>query len=311
MTRTISAMTRSISIITLLGVLAALPCRADDRTNTAARQLGNALSANADPGTPTVERCVAEHEKARMAQIAEQWLQARESLSVCSAEACPLGIRSDCRTWQEELALKLPTVLVVVERDDDGKSPVRVQVDGNEFELRAPAQAIDLLPGPHHLRFILEPYPAIEQDVSLATGEKNRLVQVRFAREVLPAAPVAPPRLTPVSATPPASSALRPVPVASYIYAGGALVAFAASTALLVSALSLRADARETCAPVCRSEARHSIESRLLVADISGLTGLALTGLSLYTWATRPVVFATVTASPPSRSFTLALTGSF
>ena len=77
-----------------------------------------------DPGsgatsTSTVERCVQLHEQARIQRVQEQWLLARESMKACAADACPLALRVDCQDWQEELSRALPSLLVVIEREDN------------------------------------------------------------------------------------------------------------------------------------------------------------------------------------------------
>jgi hypothetical protein len=120
----------------------------------------------------------------------------------------------------------------------------------------------------------------------LQRGEKNRLVHVRFAQpRALPPVvrkdhPVGAPAL-----------ASRPIPVPTYLLAGGALVAFATSGALLASALLSLDNARDECAPACEPDDRASIETRLLLADISAGVGLALGGVAVYTFARRPVVY--------------------
>jgi hypothetical protein len=245
--------------------------------------------------TDAVERCVAEHERASMLRLKEKWLEAREQMTACAQEICPLVIRSDCRIWLEELAKMMPTLLVVVESDDAGQQRVRLELDGRPLDLSDPAQPIEVSPGPHRLRIILPPYPPVEREVVLQPGEKNRLVRVRFAQPPRP--PAAAPEAQPA---PPRAS--RPIPVPTYLLSGGALVSFATSGVLLASALSSLGNARDECAPACEHEDRESIETRLLMADISAGVGLVLGGLAVYTFATRPVVYDRSSQIAPSIS---------
>ncbi|HEY3500567.1 MAG TPA: hypothetical protein VGK73_38000, partial [Polyangiaceae bacterium] len=127
-----------------------LPCHAETPE-------GSGVTADA------VASCVETHEAARLSRLGERWLDARAAMNRCADPACPLAIRSDCSAWLEELAAALPTLLVVVERDDDGKEPVRLEIDGHALDLPAEIGPIEVLPGPHTLRFTLGSYPAVQK----------------------------------------------------------------------------------------------------------------------------------------------------
>jgi hypothetical protein len=234
--------------------------------------------------TDAVEHCILEHERARLLRVSERWFEARARMLACAREACPLVIRSDCRNWLDEVARIVPTFVVLVERDDAGEQPVRLELDGQRITLSEPAQAIEATPGRHRLRIELDPYPLVEREIVLQKGEKNHLVRVRFARPSPPAAVV------PISPPPPLRHT-RPIQPATYWLSGAALGAFIGSGALLASALSSRSEARSTCAPACDSDRRKSIETRLLLADVSAGVGLVFGGLAVYTFARRPVVY--------------------
>jgi hypothetical protein len=215
--------------------------------------------------------------------LKDQWLDARAAMQRCSDAACPITIRSDCLAWLDEIAAVLPTILVVIERDDDGQRLVRLDLDGKSLDLPEKLGPIEVLPGPHRLRFTLEGYPAVELDVTLAKGEKNHIVRARFARP----APAAPP--PPVVAPSPVRPT-RPVPLSTYLSGGGSLLAFATSAVLLGAALDSQANAREACAPDCPRARRESIDRRLLIVDLVGVAGLGLGGMALYSYVRRPWV---------------------
>jgi hypothetical protein len=241
-----------------------------------------------DTSTAEVQRCVEAHDNARVLMLQEKWLEAREGMTRCQDPACPLAIRSDCSAWLDEVTRILPTLLVVVERDDDGKARVELDIDGKRIELPNPPTPIEVLPGTHLVRVNLPPYAPVERVVVLGKGEKNHLVRVRFAREPPPAPPPPPPS--------PAREPSRPVQPITYALAGGAVAAFATSGILLASALTSRNEALDRCAPVCTEEERQSIDARLLAADILGAAGIALGGFAVFTFVTRPTV--------PERAFT-------
>jgi len=252
--------------------------------------------------TPAVESCVAAHDRAGALVRSEQWLDARQALAGCVDEACPIAIRADCQGWLEDVAAALPTLLIVLERDDDGKRPVTLELDGRSLDLPEKLGPIEVMPGPHRLRLTLEGYEAIEQQVTLAKGEKNQVVTVRFVRPNV----VAPLPLPPPPPPPPAAPERnRPVPLSTYLYAGGAIVSFGISGALLGSALASRDSALDDCAPGCPTSERESIDRRLLVADIMGGVGLVLGGFAVYSYVDRPWV----TVGTGVTRFSLAVDG--
>jgi hypothetical protein len=144
-----------------------------------------------ETSTAEVERCVEAHDNARVLMLQEKWLEAREGMVRCQDASCPLAIRSDCAAWLEEITRILPTLLVVVERDDDGRAAVELELDGRKLELPNPPRPIEVLPGTHLVRVSLAGYPQVERVVVLGKGEKNHLVRVQFAHE----RPLPPPRL--------------------------------------------------------------------------------------------------------------------
>ena len=254
-------------------LLFCVPCRAE------APEVG--VTADA------IASCVESHEAARLSRLREQWLEARAAMIRCAEPACPLALRSDCSAWLDELAATLPTLLIVVERDDDGKQPVHVEIDGQAQDLPPEVGPIELVPGTHTLRFTLGSYPVVLRTIELQKGEKNRVLRVRFTREGTPPAAASPPPLADAPAPPRES---RPVPLATYLAAGGALAAFVTSGVLLASALSSFDAAKDSCAPECHNGEREAIDARLLAADIVGGAGIVLGGVGVYTFVTRPVV---------------------
>jgi len=257
-----------------------------------------------DVSAASVGECQAQHERAKLLELDEKWLEAREAMKRCAVPSCPLAIRSDCSAWLDQLARLLPTLLIVIERDEQVKGQVRVELDGKPLALSDPPAPIEVLPGPHRLHFSLSGQPPIEEQLALDKGEKNRVVRVRFA------APAGAPAQVPPARAPTSS---RPVPASTYVLASGALLALGTATALLVSALTSLDDARQRCAPVCSSDTRASIDRRLLAADVTAAAGIVLGGFAGYTFATRPTVTDSASA-PGARAragVTFAIQGNF
>ena len=264
---------------------------------------------NGAPGetsTEEVERCVTRHDNARQLRLNEQWFEARAAMNDCAADRCPLAIAADCRAWQEDLSRELPTLLVLVE--PDGGRPARpevsVELDDRRIELPDPPAPIELAPGPHHVRVTFPGKPAIFREFTLQRGEKNHLE--RFA---LAPSPPPGPRAA-LNPPPPIARPTRPIPSTTYLFSAGALVAFGGSTALLASALRERNEARATCAPSCAPSIRRSIQTRLVLADVSAGVGISLAALAVYSFLRRPTVAAeswlsnsTVFAGPGALTF--------
>lgn len=239
-----------------------------------------AVETSPETSREQVEQCVSQHDNARQLRVREEWRDARTAMLACADERCPLVIGADCRAWLEELGRVLPTLLLVVERDDPAAdwSTLRIELDGQVIQLPDPPVPVEHLPGSHRLRVELGGHAPIERTIVLQKGEKNHLEQLRFAS----------PRSVPVLARTP--RATRPVQLSTYLLSAGALSAFAASVALLASGLRERADAKVNCAPSCKTSVRRSIETRLVLADVTGGVGLVLGGLAVYTFVRRPVL---------------------
>jgi hypothetical protein len=236
-----------------------------------------------------VAECVASHERAGILRLEQSWEAARTAMNACAAETCPLAIRADCGRWLEELRAMLPTLLVVVERDDDGRHPVRLSLDGRELDRFEPLRPIEVLPGTHRLEFSLPSYAPVSYEVSVDVGEKNRVVRVRFEREpeALPAPAAPAPSRVPA---PPPTATARPVPAITYLLAGGSILAASASGGLLAAALSRKETAEERCAPGCYDGQRDEVDDLLLGADLAGAASLVFAGLAVYTFVSRPTL---------------------
>lgn len=236
-----------------------------------------------------VAECVGAHERASMLRLEERWEDAQKAMQACASDACPLAIRSDCTRWLEEVAQMLPSLIVVIERDDEGRDPVRLSLNGRELTLSEPVQPIEVLPGTHRLEFRLPPYAPLSYEISVRVGEKNKVVRVSFERE---RKTVSQPLPQPLPARDPAPSTTpaRPVPTITYLLAAGAVLAAGTSGGLLAAALSRRETARERCAPGCYDGQRKEVDRLLLGADLAAAGSLAFAGFAVYTFVSRPTL---------------------
>jgi hypothetical protein len=277
-------------LLCALALTAGLTCGRQARANEAA--------AAAPDESGAVAECVAAHERAGILRLEQRWEDARAAMNACAAQTCPLALRTDCTRWLEELSALLPTLLVVIERDDDGKHPVRLSIDGRELDLSESLRPIEVLPGTHRLEFTLPSYAPLFYDVSVREGEKNKVVRVRFEREREQPAP--PPAREPAPAP---TTPSRPVPTITYLFAGSAILAAGASGSLLAAALSRKDTANERCAPGCYDGQRDEVDRLLLGADLTGAASLVFAGLAVYTFVSRPTL-----ELPATQRVELALT---
>lgn len=245
-------------------------------------------SAAEDTTTSAVERCVDEHERARLLRAEGQLLESREPLAACRAETCPLAVRADCDAWSREVEALIPSVLFLVETG--GRGPLRIVVDGRELPAADHHRPLELAPGAHTFRFELPEHAPISRELLVAPGEQHRVVRVRFPPLVRPAA-------RPRSRAPVSPSWTRPVPLATFALGGSSLALGGTAVALLTSALVDRERARRSCAPRCDESVVDSIQRRLALADVAGAAALVLAGGATYTYVTRPAVLGAVAPS--------------
>lgn len=221
--------------------------------------------------------CIAASEKAQQLKNAGKLSEAREQLVICNREACPKLVQQDCSEWMRELLSSLPSI-VPGARDKRGRDivDVRVSVDGKVVTETLDGKPIALDPGVHRFRFETKNAPAIDEQVVVRQGEKNRILTVTFATPEDKNASGGPPH--------PREETSKGPPIAAYAFAGAGLVV---GTVALVIDLGANSDARnlrETCAPNCRQEDVDDIDSRYTLAGVTaGIGGaLFLTGVILF-----------------------------
>jgi hypothetical protein len=204
-------------------------------------------------------------------------------------------LRRDCTGWLEDARRQTPSI-VVVARDTAGRDVVdaQVTVDGVVRQPQLDGSAIELDPGQHLVHVSLgesarSQMPAAEaqeQRILLASAEKNRTINVTFAR------PLAPPPVAPIPATPPPPATVpaptrehargRGLPAGSYLLGGLGLAAFGVFGTFGILGLTDANHLRATCVPACQSSDVDAVHTKLVVADIA--LGVGVVSLGLATW---------------------------
>jgi hypothetical protein len=237
----------------------------------------------ADAPVVTTEQCLSSYTLAQRLRSAGQLRKAHEQLLVCSNDACPAALRSDCSPWLASVNQLIPSVVLgAVDEQGHDFFDVSVTFDGEPLATHLDGRPIDLDPGQHVFRFESPGRAPVEQRVLLREGEKARQIVVTLASASAPAAP--PPAL---DATIPSteSSGSGGVPVAAWISAGVAVVSAGVWAYSFVSGLSVWN--RDHNGGGSASD-RDYVDTRWIVADVTGGISIASAALAAYFYLSRP-----------------------
>ena len=227
------------------------------------------------------EQCINASDQGQQLRDDGKYRLAREAFLRCSRSTCPGLVSHNCAQWLIDVDGRSPTV-VIDAKDENGNDLVDVKVtsDGTELVAKLNGMPFPIDPGEHALRYETSGYPPIEEHIVIRTGEKNRVLKVRFAQEKAPAPPPAAP--TPA---PEASEASRGIPLPVWIFGGVAVAAFASEAYFGLSGMSQfngdnSGDGK--CAPHCGQAEVSSVQTKFLAADVSLGVGLVSAGLATY-----------------------------
>jgi hypothetical protein len=210
--------------------------------------------------------------------------EARAELETCARDTCPRVARTDCRSWLADVVAEQPSIIIAPHEIRGAEvhdiQGVRVTIDGAIALQNADATSVTIDPGPHRLHLERAGAEALEQNIDIREGEKDRVVHVywRAAEAIVPAA-----RATPKA-----------------VYAAGALgvAALGAGTYFEIAGLSRRGDLNSKCQPTraCAQSDVDAARDLTRVGDVTIGAGLLLLAGALYLYVTRPI------ASPSLRN---------
>ena len=169
--------------------------------------------------------CGAAYERSQELRASLKLHAARESLVVCAQGSCPSFIQSDCTQWLAELQREMPTVVVAAKnREGADAAGVKISIDGEPVEAEHEGSAIAVDPGRHAFRFELEGAPAIEREVVVRQGEKDRIIEVSFDSTTASTASPTPAAVAPPSTPEKEQPAVaKPGPLRPYAYVAGGI----------------------------------------------------------------------------------------
>ena len=227
------------------------------------------------------DACVGAYAAAQANQRSGAMVAAREQLLVCSQEACPPIVRTDCVRWLREVEDAVPTIIFRA-RDDRGADlfDVRVAVDGAAAVERLDGRPVVIDPGPHTISFQHAGQPSIEQKLLAVQGEKNRVVTADWS-----SATDASPNPPSPAGPPPHPSPGAPhsaVPATAYVFGGLGIAGLAVFASFGIKGWADLNHLRSSCAPGCSASDVDSMRTELHVADVGLLVGIASFGVA--TW---------------------------
>jgi hypothetical protein len=232
----------------------------------------------ADPEEKT--QCINASDEGQQLRDDGKYKLAREAFVRCARGTCPSLVSHDCAQWLVDVDTRSPTV-VVDAKDDKGNDlvDVKVDVDGAEFIAKLDGLPRPVDPGERVFRYETAGFPPVEEHVVIRTGEKNRVLKVRFALDQSPPA---------TAPGPETSESLHagPPPLAAWVFAGVAAAALVSETYFGLSGLSQRSQDLGPppggCAGHCAPSEKSSIQTKFAIADVSLGVGIVSAGLAAY-----------------------------
>jgi hypothetical protein len=246
-------------------------------------------SAHADE----LSTCVKASEVGQTLRDEGKYLRARENFAVCSRDVCPGIVRRDCTGWLLDVEKSLPSVVISATDGGHDITDVKVTIDGVAVAGKLEGKPISLDPGAHALHYEHGGQPALDDQIVVRAGEKNRLVKVSFGTLAPPLAPTTPPLPANKPTTVPAGKPPSPL---AYVLGGVGVVGLVGWAYFGVSGDADVHNLRSTCGQLhdCSDASVSSARTKLVLADVGmgvGLAGVVAGGI---------VFFATRRSGPSS-----------
>lgn len=219
--------------------------------------------------------------------------EARDKFIACADKACPAAVAKQCTEWVAEVDHDTPTISFRA-KDGAGKEvfDVQVFVDDKSLAESIPPKSFPMDPGNHRIRFVRKDGTSAEETFLLRTAEKDRILEMVLKGATVANVPVVPPPSTP-------GGGFR-VPWIAWVGVGVMVVGGVGTAAFALSANADETNLRETCAPRCDPSERSSIDTKLILANVS--LGLGFAGLGL-------AVISTIVANVGHKDSAPATTG--
>ncbi len=240
-------------------------------------------------GADEKQACLQASDRGQQFKLDGKLMSAREQLLLCARPECPKLVRDDCAQWMTEVLAALPSV-VFGARDAQGHDvmTVRVSVDGNVVAEKLDGKPMPIDPGAHTVKYETAGMSAVEEQVLVREGEKNRSLTVTF-----PAPPGAKTTASPGSGSsspgkeePPTTKG--PISPVAWVLGGIGVLALGSALYFDLTANGDVNDLRTTCAPNCTSSQVDPVRTKYVISGISLGVGIVSLGVATYLILARP-----------------------
>jgi hypothetical protein len=225
---------------------------------------------------------------------------ALKALALCAQPKCSSEVRVECTKRIVELQAALPSIVfAATDESGDDLGSVSVTLDGALLTTSLDGKAVTLDPGPHTLRFEASGMRALDKQVIVREGEKDRRVSV-VLQSTSPPAMSSPSAIAVESAPPSPSTSVgswngrKTIAIATGVVGLGG-VALGSAFGLL--ARSEWSSSQSLCAPgACPSQSAHaaaivdqeSASTKALVSTVAFGVGVAGIAGAIVLWLTAP-----------------------
>ena len=226
------------------------------------------FSRTAAAAEPTVGECLAAYDDSLTLRRKFQLRATRAKLVICSSQACPAEIRSECAGRVLDIDASMPTV-VFDAKDAAGLDlvAVTVKVDGELLAERLQGSALPIDPGEHTLTFEAAGRPRVEKRLLILEGEKLRRERVEFEALASPK-PLAPPPvpvakpavLEQAQQSPPPKPGLGRSRTVALVLGGVGVAATGLGVAYGLIAMSRREEANNIC-PTTQCNSQDGVDA--------------------------------------------------
>ncbi len=223
---------------------------------------------------------------------------ARDKFLVCADKGCPAAVSKQCLEWVAEVDHDTPTIAFRA-KDPSGKEvfDVQVFVDDKSLVDGIAPKSFPVDPGKHRVRFVRHDGTTAEDTVLVRTAEKDRIIELSL--KGASAATTGPTEPPPAGSGGSSGGGFR-FPWPAWVGVGLMVVGGVGTAAFALSANAEESDLRATCAPKCDPSLQSSIDTKLILANVS--LGLGIAGVGL-------AVIATIVANVGHKEPPAAATG--
>jgi hypothetical protein len=240
--------------------------------------------AGAQQGEPTdeSEACLIAAERAQPLMRQKRLREARAELEMCARDVCPRIARTDCRSWLADVVSEQPSIVIAAHEvrgtEVHDVHGVRAIIDGAIAADNVDATRVIVDPGPHRLHLERAGADALEQEIDVHEGDKDRVVHVYWR------APAA------------AGVPRQGIPPALAVTAVAGAAAVGAGAYLEIAGLVRRGELGSSCQTTrtCSQSQVDAARNLTRAGDITIGAGLLVLACAAYLYFSRPPAAAPV-----------------